>query len=86
MATKRLPRPRDPVQLGRLVVFAGSGQVVDTVEGGKDAEASAMGRRGGAAHAHGLTPKWRAKVAKTTPPRWWARNQAGKIFTAAARI
>jgi hypothetical protein len=35
MATKRLPRPRDPVQLGKLMVDILSGQVVDAVEAAK---------------------------------------------------
>ena len=32
MATKRLPRPRDPIQLGKLMVDIAIGQVVDEVE------------------------------------------------------
>lgn len=47
MATKRLPRPRDPVQLGKLMVDILSGQVVDAVEDGKDSAAVSLGRRGG---------------------------------------
>jgi hypothetical protein len=30
MATKRLPRPRDPIQLGKLMVDIATGQVVET--------------------------------------------------------
>ncbi len=29
MATKRLPRPRDPLQLGKLIVDIATGQVED---------------------------------------------------------
>jgi hypothetical protein len=32
MATKRLPRPRDPIQLGKLIVDIATGQVEDRVE------------------------------------------------------
>ena len=46
MATNRLPRPRDPVQLGKLIVDILSGQVMDAVEDGKDTAAEAMGPKG----------------------------------------
>ena len=32
MATKRLKRPRDPIQLGKLIVDIATGQVEDKVE------------------------------------------------------
>ena len=51
MATKRLPRPRDPIQLGKLIGDILTGQVVDAVEDGKDPAAAAMGRKGAAARA-----------------------------------
>ncbi len=35
MATKSLPRPRDPIQLGKLIVDIATGQVEDQVEEGK---------------------------------------------------
>jgi hypothetical protein len=38
MATKRLPRPRDPLQLGKLIVDIATGQVEDKAEDGKDWE------------------------------------------------
>jgi hypothetical protein len=47
MATKRLPRPRDPIQLGKLMVDIATGQVVGAVEDRKDAAASELGRLGG---------------------------------------
>jgi hypothetical protein len=47
MATKRLPRPRDPIQLGRLIVDIVTGQVEDRIEDGKDPTAVELGRRGG---------------------------------------
>jgi hypothetical protein len=36
MTTKRLQRPRDPIQLGKLMVDIATGQVVDALENGKD--------------------------------------------------
>ena len=39
MTTKRTPRPRDPVQLGKLMVDIMTGHVPDAVDDGKDDEA-----------------------------------------------
>jgi hypothetical protein len=64
VATKRLPRHRDPVQLGKLMVDIATGQVVDAVEDGKDAEAAELGRKGGAIRSRNLTPERRAEIAK----------------------
>ena len=47
MATKRLKRPRDPIQLGKLIVDIATGQVEDKVEDGKNPAAVELGRRGG---------------------------------------
>ena len=55
MAIKRLPRPRDPIALAKLIGDIATGQVVDAVEDGKDqaaVESRARGRvSGGAARA-----------------------------------
>jgi hypothetical protein len=51
MATKRLPRRRDPLQLGKLIVDIATGQVEDRVEDEKDPAAADLGRRGGQARA-----------------------------------
>ena len=34
MATKRLPRPRDPIQLGKLIGDIATGQVADREDDG----------------------------------------------------
>ena len=47
MATERIPRPRDPVQLGKLMVDIATGQVVGTVEYEKDTAAAELRRLGG---------------------------------------
>jgi hypothetical protein len=39
MAVKRLPRPRDPIQLGKMIGDILTGQVKDEVEDGKSAAA-----------------------------------------------
>lgn len=71
MAIKRLPRPRDPVQLGKLIVDIASGQVVDAVEDGKDAAASEMGRKGAVARSNSMTPERRAEIARKAARRRW---------------
>lgn len=48
MATKRLKRPRDPIQLGKLIVDIATGQVEDKAEDGKNPAAVELGRLGGA--------------------------------------
>jgi hypothetical protein len=55
MALKRTPRPRDPIQLGKLMVDIMTGAVPDAVEDGKDAGAAAMGQKGGTARATSST-------------------------------
>lgn len=68
MAIKRLPRPRDPIALGKLIGDIATGQLVDAVEDGKDAGAAELGRlgglKGGIARAASLTPERRAEIAK----------------------
>jgi hypothetical protein len=67
MAIKRLPRPRDPIQLGKLMVDIATGQVVDALEDGKDAGAVELGRRGGLkggkARAESLSAARRSEIA-----------------------
>jgi hypothetical protein len=67
MAVHRLPRPRDPLQLGKLIVDIATGQVVDEVDDGKDAAASALGRigglKGGKARAKKLSAQRRSEIA-----------------------
>ena len=47
MTIKRTPRPRDPVQLSKLMVDIMTGQEPDTVDDGKDKAAVELGREGG---------------------------------------
>lgn len=58
MADKHRKRPRDPNQLGKLIVGIATGDVPDRPptpeERGKDPAASAMGKKGGAARANAL--------------------------------
>jgi hypothetical protein len=80
MAMKRTPRPRDPVQLGKLMIDIMTGQVPDAVDDGKDNAASDKGRRGGLkggkARATALTGDQRSAIAqKASQSRWGKKPQ-----------
>jgi hypothetical protein len=47
MATKRLPRPRDPIALAKLIGDIATVPVVDAVGDSKNTAAAKRGRRGG---------------------------------------
>ena len=74
MATKRIPRPRDPIQLGKLIVDIATGQVVDTVEDGKDAAAAAKGKKGGPARAKALCSRERSEIASLAATARWKKG------------
>ena len=80
MTAKRLKRPRDPVQLGKLVGDILTGQVEDQAptqpeSSDKDSAAVALGRkgglRGGPARAAALTPDERVRIARNAAKRRW---------------
>jgi len=82
MTAKRLKRPRDPVQLGKLIGDILTGQVEDSaspapVDPSKDAAAVALGRKGGLkggrARADSLTPAQRRKIAQDAAKKRWKR-------------
>jgi hypothetical protein len=64
MATKRLPRPRDPAQLAKLIVDIATGEVENRVEDRRDMSAVEMGRKGGSARAVSLSKARRTETAK----------------------
>ena len=72
MTMKRTPRPRDPIQLGKLMVDIATGQVPDAVDDGKDAGAAAMGRKGASARAAGMTPERRAEIGRNAAIKRWS--------------
>lgn len=71
---KRTPRPRDPIQLGKLMVDIATGQVPDAADDGKDAAAAGLGQKGGAARARNLTAEQRANIAKKAAAKRWATD------------
>ena len=72
MTERRKPRPRDPLQLAKLIGDIATGQVEDRVDDGKDAGMSELGRqgglKGGKARAEKLNPERRREIAKAGTP------------------
>ena len=75
MAIKRLPRPRDPIALAKLIGDIATGQVVDTVDDRKDpaavARGQAGGKKGGASRAAKLSPDQRTEIARAAAAKRW---------------
>jgi hypothetical protein len=72
----RSRRPRDPNQLGKLIVDIATGDVEDTPEdAGKNSAAVELGRKGGLkggkARAESMTPEQRSEAAKRAARARW---------------
>jgi hypothetical protein len=75
---ERSRRPRDPNQLGKLIVDIATGDVEDTApDDGKNPAAVELGRkgglRGGKARAASMTPEQRSEAAKRAARARWAK-------------
>ena len=68
-------RPRDPNQLGKLIVDLSVGEADDSKnmpdESGKDPAAVALGKKGGNARAAKLSSKKRKEIAKKAAKARW---------------
>ena len=82
MTAKRLKRPRDPVELGKLIGDILTGQVEDQAppvpeDPNKDQAAVALGRKGGLkggrARADSMSPKQRAQIARKAAKARWGK-------------
>lgn len=73
MATKRLPRPRDPIQLGKLIGDIATGQVQDREDDNRDSAAVSLGSKGGKARATAMTPERRAEIARKAAAKRWRK-------------
>lgn len=71
-------RPRDPNQLAKSIIDIATGSVPDRPptpeEQGKDPAAAALGRKGGAARAAGLSAKRRSQIAKQASKARWTKS------------
>ena len=81
MTAKRLKRPRDSVQLGKLIGDILTGQVEDRApdaQSGKDQAAVALGRKGGLkggkARAAKMTAERRLEIARKAAKARWHRD------------
>jgi hypothetical protein len=80
MPDRSSKRPRDPNQLGKLIVDLATGEVEDIPDdSGKDPAAVALGRRGGLkggkARAAKMTREQRSDAARrAAQARWSAKN------------
>jgi hypothetical protein len=71
MSTKRLKRPRDPIQLGKLIVDIAAGQVEDREPDQEETPAAKLAKEGGKARAAKLSAKRRREIAqKAAQARW----------------
>jgi hypothetical protein len=74
MATKRTPRPRDPIQLGKLMVDIATGAVPDAVDDGYTVRARAGGVKGGPARTKALTAEQRSEIARIAAAARWKKS------------
>lgn len=78
MTMKRTTRPRDPVQLGKLMVDIMTGAVPDATDDGKKTTAVERGKkggeRGGDARAQALDPTRRSEIARAAAEKRWQRD------------
>lgn len=75
---KKLKRPRDPVQLAKLIGDIATGQVEDTQSQKEEAPASVLARRagmkGGVARAASLTAHERSSIAQKAAHKRWRKS------------
>jgi hypothetical protein len=78
VATKRLKRPRDPVQLAKLIGDIATGQVEDNESDNRNPAAVALGKLGGAkggkARAQKLSKRKRSAIAQKAALARWSRK------------
>ena len=93
MTDKRLPRPRDPVQLGKLIGDILTGQVEDRAAAAQRSQQRprrrgpwAQGRIEGRTGAgQSLTPSERKKIAQNAAKKRWEKDQASQPHTLVVR-
>lgn len=74
MATKRLKRPRDPIQLGKLIVDIATGQVEEPEETPAEKRARDASSKGGKTRAKKLTPAERSEIASLAASARWKKG------------
>jgi hypothetical protein len=74
MVEKKRKRPRDPVQLAKLIGDIATGQKSDTLEDNRDTAAVSLGSRGGSARAKKLSSETRKAIAEKAARSRWKKN------------
>jgi hypothetical protein len=78
MTERRKPRPRDPLQLAKLIGDIATGQTEDRADAGEENAASARARlgglEGGKARAAKLTPAERSEIARQAAAARWKKS------------
>jgi hypothetical protein len=82
VAERRKKRPRDPIQLAKLIGDIATGQVADQEPDHRDPAAVALGRRGGLkggkARAAKLSAKKRSDIARKAAGARWKHRPASR--------
>ena len=74
MAEKRIKRPRDPVQLAKLIGDIATGAVEDPKESPLSLRGRKGGRAGGAARAKSLTDEQKSEIARAAAAARWKKS------------
>lgn len=77
MAERRKKRPRDPIQLAKLIGDIATGQASDSEPDNRNPAAVEIGRlggqKGGEARARRLSPERRQEIAKRAAQKRWSK-------------
>lgn len=72
---KKPKRPRDPNQLGKLIVALSVGEETEAAPNAeKNPDAVALGKRGGEARAKSLSSKKRKEIAQKAAAKRWGKK------------
>ena len=71
MTAKRLKRPRDPLQLAKLIGDIATAQIEDLTADNRNQAAAELGHKGGEARAASLSKKKRSEIAKKAAKARW---------------
>jgi hypothetical protein len=75
MPEKRLNRPRDPIQLGKLIVDIATGQIEDRVPIQEESPGAKLAKKGGNARAAKLSAKRRREIALQAAQARWGNSE-----------
>jgi hypothetical protein len=71
MSTKRLKRPRDAIQLGKLIVDIATGQIEDRAPDQEETPGAVLSKKGGKARAAKLSAQRRREIAQQAAQTRW---------------